>query len=157
MSEESWYSTIIREAAEGVSATDAVNAVMPGGMAVAGAVKAAADAAVSLGAVGSWSFDREEIEAIIADWKELAEQLGEDRAAFNAFQSTVIKSPSEDAPTNGFVRALAEGVSGLDNSNYSMVQYTHSFIEKLESAMKGIGQQDEEGASALGSGTVGES
>jgi hypothetical protein len=157
MSGESWYSTIIREAVEGTSAADAVNAVMPGGMAVAGAVKAAADAAVGLGAVGSWSFDREEIEAIIADWKELAEQLKEDRAAFDAFRSAVIKPPSEDTPTDGFVRALAEGVSGLDNSNYSMVQYTHSFIEKLESAMKGIEQQDEEGVSAIGSGTVGES
>lgn len=29
MSGESWYSTIIREAVEGVSAADAVNAVMP--------------------------------------------------------------------------------------------------------------------------------
>ncbi len=96
MSEESWYSTIIREAAEGVSATDAVNAVMPGGMAVAGAVKAAADAAVGLGAVGSWSFDREEIEAIIADWKELAEQLKEDRDAFQ--QAALVSPPSGIIP-----------------------------------------------------------
>ena len=155
MSEESWYSTIIREAAEGVSAADAVNAVMPGGMAVAGAVKAAADAAVGLGAVGSWSFDREEIEAIIADWKELAEQLKEDRAAFQAL-GTIPVRPSEDQPSSAFAKSLYDGIAALEESNFSMDKYVSEFIEKLEEAKSSIGQSDSDGASAFGSGNMGE-
>ena len=154
MSEESWYSTIIREAAEGVSATDAVNAVMPGGMAVAGAVKAAADAAVGLGAVGSWSFDREEIEAIIADWKELAEQLKEDRDAFQ--QAALVSPPSGDNPSQNFVQSLTDGLSSLQESNTSMYKYVKDFIDKLEEAKKAIDQADEAGAGSFNGAGVSE-
>ena len=145
MSEESWYSTIIREAVEGTSAADAVNAVMPGGMAVAGAVKAAADAAVGLGAVGSWSFDREEIEAIIADWKELAEQLKEDREAFLRVRNGVYP-PSSDGSSENFVQALTDGLVALEESNSSMHKYVDDFIKKLEEAKSAISQGDEESA-----------
>ena len=155
MSGESWCSTIIREAVEGTSAADAVNAVMPGGMAVAGAVKAAAHAAVGLGAVGSWSFDREEIEAIIADWKELAEQLREDRATFSQAE-TASYAPSNDEPSNRFVKSLQDGLAAIEKSNKSMQEYVDGFIEKLEEAKRSIGRTDDENANALGSANVNE-
>src|SRR5690606_40082704 len=147
MSEESWFDTVAREAAEGTSATDAVNAVMPGGLAAMGAAKAAADTAVRLGAAGSWSFDKEEIEAVIADWKQLEEQLREDRGSFQ--QAALVSPPSEDSPSQSFIRSLTDGLSALRDSNTSMHKYVKDFIDKLEVATSAIGQADAADGRAL--------
>ncbi len=120
-----------------------------------GAAKAAADTAVRLGAAGSWSFDKEEIEAVIADWKELLEQLKEDRVEFSML-STTSAHPSEDQPSSAFVKSLYDGIAALEESNFSMEKYVSEFIEKLEEAKSSIGQSDSDGASAFGSGNMGE-
>ena len=103
---------------------------------------------MSLGAVGSWSFDREEIEAIIADWKELAEQLKEDREAFLRVRNGVYP-PSSDGSSENFVQALTDGLVALEESNSSMHKYADDFIKKLEEAKSAISQSDEESARAF--------
>lgn len=64
---ENWYKALSDEMANGVSATDAVGAVLggPAGMAKLGMSTAAR--MIGEGNGGSWSFDREEIDAVIAD------------------------------------------------------------------------------------------
>ncbi len=64
---EDWYEALSDEMANGVSATDAVGAVLggPAGMAKLGMSTAAR--MIGEGNGGSWSFDREEIDAVIAD------------------------------------------------------------------------------------------
>ncbi|MEY7974662.1 hypothetical protein AB8O38_21985, partial [Saccharomonospora xinjiangensis] len=110
------------------------------GAAVAGASVAArmADAA---GGGGSWSFDKDEIDAVIKDWKALAEELKGDRDLFHAFGLTSV-APSEDEPTTQFVKTLYDGLRSLDESNRSMVKYVYEFIGKLEEARALIDQRD---------------
>ncbi|WP_342585446.1 hypothetical protein [Saccharomonospora piscinae] len=157
MMPDSWYNAISREAQDGLSATEAVSAVLPGGAAVGAAIGAAKIAGGAAGGGGgSWSFDPEEIDAVIADWKALQEQLNEDSSRFAALR-TAFLHPSEDDPSSQYMQSLYESISGLDEFNYGMVEYVHSFIEKLENAAKSIGQQDDAGASAFGPGTIGES
>lgn len=64
---ENWFEALSDEMANGVSATDAVGAVLggPAGMATLGASAAARLAGEGNG--GSWSFDKDEIDAVIAD------------------------------------------------------------------------------------------
>ena len=120
-----------------------------------GAAKAAADTAVRLGAAGSWSFDKEEIEAVIADWKELLEQLREDRATFSQAEN-VSYAPSNDDPSSRFVNSLQEGLAAIEEANKSMREYVEGFIEKLEEAKRSIGQTDDSNAGSLGSASMSE-
>src|SRR5690606_16802125 len=139
MSEESWYSTIIREAVEGTSAAAAVHAVMPGGMAVAGAGKAAADAAAGRGAGGSWSCDREEVEAIVAGREELAAQREEDGAACQAVGAIPVR-PSEDQRSSACAESCYDGIAALEESNRSMDKYVSGFIGARAEAKSSVGQ-----------------
>ncbi len=52
-------------------------------------------------------------------------------------------NPSEDPPTNQFVKSLFDSVRGLDEFNFSMGNYVYEFIDKLERAKNSIGQRDE--------------
>ncbi|CAM3022656.1 hypothetical protein SAXI111661_14675 [Saccharomonospora xinjiangensis] len=137
----SWFDALADEAANGVSATAAVGAVLGGaaGAAVAGASVAARMADAAGG--GSWSFDKDEIDAVIKDWKALAEELKGDRDLFHAFGLTSV-APSEDEPTTQFVKTLYDGLRGLDESNRSMIKYVYEFIGKLEEARASIDQRD---------------
>ncbi len=153
---EDWYNALADEAANGVSATDAVGAVL-GGPAGAVALGASVAARAAAGGGGSWSFDKDEIDAVIAEWGELREQLAEDRHAMAALMNVVRESPSEDAPTQGFMKTVSDGVVGLEESGVSMTKYVVDFINKLENAKKSIVNEDTAGADTFrtdGSGSV---
>jgi hypothetical protein len=156
MMAEAWYDALANEAANGVSATAAVGAVLggPAGAVMAGA-SAAARVAAAAGAGGSWSFDPDEIDAVIAEWKALLEELASDRTRMNSLLDAVNVIPSEDVPTIGYVGALADGIAGLENSNYSMNEYVSDFIRKLEDAKKSITEADESSSRAVGAGEGG--
>ncbi|MGW9307670.1 hypothetical protein ACWGPQ_06640 [Saccharomonospora azurea] len=102
---ENWYKALSDEMANGVSATGAVGAVLggPAGMAKLGMSTAAR--VIGEENAGSWSFDREEIEAVIAAWKALAEELEEDRRIFSDAQR-VSDAPSGDQPSIGFMNSF---------------------------------------------------
>ncbi|EHY88750.1 hypothetical protein [Saccharomonospora azurea] len=152
---EAWYSALAHESANGVSATEAVGAVLggPAGAAMAGA-SAAARMAAAAGGGGSWSFDPEEIDAVIGEWKALLEELEADRAQVNSIVDALAVVPSEDTPTLGYVRALLDGVAGLEDSNFSMNEYVAEFVRKLEDAKKTISSTDQSSSEAFGSGEV---
>lgn len=139
---EDWYKALAEEAVNGVSATEAVGAVLggPAGM-VAFGVSTAARAVAAAGG-GSWSFDPDEIDAVLAEWKALAEELEKDRMLFDNL-ALMHMNPSEDPPTNQFVKSLFDSVRGLDEFNFSMGNYVYEFIDKLERAKNSIGQRDE--------------
>lgn len=140
---EAWYDALANEAANGVSATAAVGAVLggPAGAVMAGA-SAAARVAAAAGAGGSWSFDPDEIDAVIAEWKALLDELVSDRTPLRSLQMSTY-APSEDQPSTNFSRVINEGLSALDGSIASMISYVHDFVEKLEAAKKGISASDE--------------
>ncbi|EID52373.1 hypothetical protein [Saccharomonospora xinjiangensis] len=139
---ENWFEALSDEMANGVSATDAVGAVLggPAGMATIGASAAARMAGEGNG--GSWSFDKDEIDAVIADWKALAEELDEDRRNFFSAQR-VFYPPSEDQPPVKFMSSLREGIVALEEFNNSMRDYVAEFVEKLEAAKKSISEADD--------------
>lgn len=153
---EAWYSALANEAANGVSATEAVGAVLggPAGAAMAGA-SAAARMAAAAGGGGSWSFDPEEIDAAIGEWTQLKEQLAEDRHAMAGLLNVLRQSPSDDEPTQEFMNVLAEGIAGLDESSASTHRYVVEFIEKLKDAKKSIGNEDSANADTLGVDAMG--
>ncbi len=103
---------------------------------------------------GSWSFDPEEIRAVIGEWKVLLEELEADRAQINSIVDALAVVPSEDTPTLGYVRALSDGVAGLEDSNFSMNEYVAEFVRKLEDAKKAISSTDQSGSETFGSGEV---
>lgn len=150
---EDWFNALTDEAANGVSAIDAVGAVL-GGPAGAVALGASVAARAAAGGGGSWSFDKDEIDAVIAEWNELAEQIGEDRAQLNSLVDALTIAPSEDNPTRGYVNAVSDGVAGLDESNFSMNRYVAEFVGKLEDAKKSISSRDETSAETFGSDRV---
>ncbi len=145
---EDWFNALTDEAANGVSATDAVGAVLggPGGAVALGASVAARAAA---GGGGSWSFDKDEIDAVIAEWKALAEELDSDRGSFSVVKQTSY-APSGDQPSNSFMNSLNDGVSALEQSNRSMREYVDEFVNKLENAKKSIVESDNARADSLG-------
>ncbi|EID55277.1 hypothetical protein [Saccharomonospora xinjiangensis] len=149
---ESWFDALADEAANGVSATAAVGAVLggPAGAAVAGASVAArmADAA---GGGGSWSFDEDEIDAVIKDWKALAEELEEDRQIFSSSQQ-FFYPPSNDHPSSTFMNSLNDGFLALEQSNKSMRDYVLGFIERLERATSSIVSSDGDSAGSFEQG-----
>lgn len=147
---EAWYNALANEAANGVSATEAVGAVLggPAGAAMAGA-SAAARMAAAAGGGGSWSFDPEEIDAAIGEWKALLEELEGDRDLFPAAERASY-APSGDHSSNRFVRSLGESLSALEQSSKSMREYVEDFIAKLEDAKKSIAESDESKAGVLG-------
>ncbi|MEY7972725.1 hypothetical protein AB8O38_12070 [Saccharomonospora xinjiangensis] len=137
---ESWFDALADEAANGVSATAAVGAVLGGaaGAAVAGASVAARMADAAGGGGGSWSFDKDDIDAVIKDWKALAKELEEDRLHLSSISSAVTQPPSEDEPSLGFMKSVLEGVSRMGESHESMYKYILDFIDKLELAKRSI-------------------
>ncbi|MGW9309952.1 hypothetical protein ACWGPQ_18305 [Saccharomonospora azurea] len=149
---EAWYNALANEAANGVSATEAVGAVLggPAGAAMAGA-SAAARMAAAAGGGGSWSFDPEEIDAVIKEWKALLDELESDRDPLRSLQMSTY-APSPDQPSTEFSRGVSEGLVSLDSSLRSMILYVRQFIEKLESAKKGISDSDEAAESTFGTG-----
>jgi hypothetical protein len=150
MMAEAWYDALANEAANGVSATAAVGAVLggPAGAVMAGA-SAAARVAAAAGAGGSWSFDPDEIDAVIAEWKALLEELEADRNTFRDVQRSSY-APSGDEPSRKFLNSLDEGLSALEQSNSSMRAYVVDFVDKLEDAKKAIAESDESKAGVLG-------
>ncbi len=146
---EDWYKALSDEMANGVSATDAVGAVLggPAGMAKLGMSTAAR--MIGEGNGGSWSFNREEIEAVIADWKALAEELDEDRDHFVSMQQRS-QPPSADHPSAEFMNALREGMSSLEDFNNSMRDYVAEFVDKLEAAKKSVIESDGAHAESFG-------
>ncbi|OQO93157.1 hypothetical protein B1813_09190 [Saccharomonospora piscinae] len=152
---DSWYNAISREAQDGLSATEAVSAVLPGGAAVGAAIGAAKIAGGAAGGGGgSWSFDPEEIDAVIADWKALSEDLNADRDVFQV--GAHANAPSEDQPSGAFMQSLTEGLNSLRESNVSMLDYVQGFIEKLEEAKRSIEQAESDNSGALASNGAGE-
>ncbi|WP_197318554.1 hypothetical protein [Saccharomonospora sp. NB11] len=149
---EAWYDALANEAANGVSATAAVGAVLggPAGAVMAGA-SAAARVAAAAGAGGSWSFDPDEIDAVIAEWKALAEDLARDSEA-TAQAENLSYPPSNDQPSNSFIGSVSVGLSALARSNQSMQKYVQDFIEKLEKAKTSLGSADDAYANSLGRG-----
>ncbi|MER7116452.1 hypothetical protein ABT332_18395 [Saccharomonospora azurea] len=147
---EAWYNALANEAANGVSATEAVGAVLggPAGAAMAGA-SAAARMAAAAGGGGSWSFDPEEIDAVIKEWKALLDELEGDQQSFLSITNSNY-APSGDRPSGHFMSALNDGVRALEESNMSMRDYVAGFIEKLERAKESIGESDQSKAGVLG-------
>ncbi|EHR62932.1 hypothetical protein [Saccharomonospora cyanea] len=138
---EDWFNALADEAANGVSATDAVGAVL-GGPAGAVALGASVAARAAAGGGGSWSFDKDEIDAVIAEWKALAEDLQADRTEFHS--AATVNAPSNDQPSTRFMVDLVDGLAALENSNRSMWRYVDEFIGKLEEAKRAVGQVDDE-------------
>lgn len=146
---EDWYKALAEEAVNGVSATEAVGAVLggPAGM-VAFGVSTAARAVAAAGG-GSWSFDPDEIDAVLAEWKALAEELEKDHHGFFGLAHASY-APSGDMPSNEFMKALNDGVYSLEQSNRSMRNYVADFIEKLERAKGSIEESDKSNSGLLG-------
>lgn len=146
---EDWYKALAEEAVNGVSATEAVGAVLggPAGM-VAFGVSTAARAVAAAGG-GSWSFDPDEIDAVLAEWKALAEELEKDQQSFSRVTGASY-APSGDMPSNEFMNSLNDGVYALEQSNMSMRDYVADFVAKLERAKNSIGESDQSKAELLG-------
>ena len=146
---EDWYKALAEEAVNGVSATEAVGAVLggPAGM-VAFGVSTAARAVAAAGG-GSWSFDPDEIDAVLAEWKALAEELEKDQRSFSMVTGASY-APSGDMPSNEFMNSLNDGVYALEQSNMSMRDYVADFVAKLERAKNSIGESDQSKAELLG-------
>ncbi|MEY7971547.1 hypothetical protein AB8O38_06045 [Saccharomonospora xinjiangensis] len=145
---ENWYEALSDELTNGVSATDAVGSVLGG---PAGMAKLGMSAAARLGEGhgGSWSFDEEEIDAVIADWKALAEELEADKTLLAPAQQG-IHAPSNDQPSVEFMNALHEGMDALAEFNNSMRDYVKEFVAKLEAAKKSIAGVDGDSADSFG-------
>jgi hypothetical protein len=146
---EDWYKALAEEAVNGVSATEAVGAVLggPAGM-VAFGVSTAARAVAAAGG-GSWSFDPDEIDAVLAEWKALAEELEKDHHGFLGLAHASY-APSGDMPSNEFMNSLNDGVYALEQLNMSMRDYVADFVAKLERAKNSIGESDQSKAELLG-------
>ncbi|WP_199432461.1 hypothetical protein [Qaidamihabitans albus] len=93
------------------------------------------------GGSGSWTFDREQIEAVIGKWEALLEDVQEDRALLNGLMGTVVH-PSEDDPSKKFVNLVWDGLGSLSESNTSMLVYIDNFLGKLRDARDRIAKAE---------------
>ncbi|MFF5987794.1 hypothetical protein [Prauserella flavalba] len=97
---------------------------------------------------GKWTFDAEQIDAVIGQWEDLLEDLTNDRSAIDAI-SMQATPPSGDDPSNKFVEGIREGMRSLRESNDSMVAYVDDFLGRLREAKEKIGATENNNASPM--------
>lgn len=133
------------------SAVAAVEGVFGPAAAVAAATATAATVGAANAPSGAWSFDREQIDAVIHKWEDLRDDLGKDRQALDALLQSFI-SPSDDEASSGYSRQVMEGLSSLQESNESMAAYVSDFTDRLIQARDGIEQADSTNSDSFRSG-----
>ncbi|PXY21072.1 hypothetical protein [Prauserella muralis] len=97
------------------------------------------------GGGGSWSFDRDQIDAVISQWKALLDDCQQDRMTLQDLRAGDAK-PSDDDPSVSYVKDVLEGLGSVRQSNASMLAYIQDFIEKLEAARDGIQRTEDSNA-----------
>ncbi|PXY26645.1 hypothetical protein BAY59_18475 [Prauserella coralliicola] len=101
---------------------------------------------------GKWTFDAEQIDAVIGQWEDLLEDLATDQTAIRLMVDR-LTPPSKDDPSGNFVDGLREGVRSLEDSNLSMIAYVEDFLGRLREAKTKIGTTEETNAAPMQAAT----
>ena len=99
---------------------------------------------------GGFQFSPEELDAVIADWEALLEDVREDQTNILYARESALP-PAEDVASVGFVRAVVDGLAAFQESNSSMVAYIEDYIGKLRRAKDGNEQTETGNADTAGS------
>lgn len=101
---------------------------------------------------GKWTFDAEQIDAVIGQWEDLLEDLATDRFSIENIIGQAIP-PSEDEPSDSFVRSIQDGMRSLQDSNDSMIAYVEDFLGRLREAKGKIGSTEDTNAAPMQAAT----
>ncbi|PRX49060.1 hypothetical protein B0I33_10393 [Prauserella shujinwangii] len=142
MADESWVGAAVR-ATQQPSATEQVRQVFGSSLPWADGTEAGKPSAGGSGAFGSWTFDREEIDALIAQWEQLLEDVKSDKLAVDAMMN-IVAPPSGDDPSNEFVETVTDGLRSMRGSSDSMVSYIQHFLDQLRDARDRIDKTEAE-------------
>ncbi|WP_146240045.1 hypothetical protein [Prauserella flavalba] len=101
---------------------------------------------------GKWTFDAEQIDAVIGQWEDLLEDLTNDQTAIRLMIDRATP-PSRDDPSSNFVDGIRDGVRSLEDSNLSMIAYVEDFLGRLREAKTKIGTTEETNAAPMQAAT----
>ncbi|WP_019819219.1 hypothetical protein [Saccharomonospora saliphila] len=126
---EEWTKAGFEGFSETGSATDAVRGVFGDGP-LKSVGSFLGEGTVSGG--GSWSFDPEQIQTVIAEWENLLEDFRKDALVLEAALRGVAMPPSEDEPTTGYLRSVISGLTSLREASGSFLSYASGFHQGLQ-------------------------
>lgn len=130
------------------SAVAAVQGVFGPAGGAAAAAMAAASVVGSGAPSGEWTFDREQLDAVIRKWEDLRDDLGKDRQSLYTVTG-LNPSPSDDEPSYGYTRQVRDSLVSLQDSTQSMIAYIQDFVDRLVRARDGIEQSDSTNADSF--------
>ncbi|TLW93333.1 hypothetical protein [Saccharomonospora piscinae] len=104
---------------------------------------------------GGYTFSREEIDQVIAEWEDLRQSLTDDYGRAQVMAH--VQAPGAEFASDDFARYANPSGKAFMQATAKMLDYVEQYIEALRNARDGIStreEQSQEDVSKLGSGVI---